>query len=153
MPCSDGGYPYPDTEKAKLKERLDEVTQNLCYLCGNLQRIGALEDYANSRILAWWAQHDAADCKRVHEQMMKAFRRMPAVAVEVVAAQFIEAAEAVHPVSSYHREWFLTRAIEAASAVAKENAESIRRTQLAQDAMAKLTAEERAALGVEGRKA
>ncbi len=112
MPCQDGGPSEPQVSESayiKLKARLDEVTQNLCFICGNLVKNNQL-DLANPRILKWWEEHQEHDRKRVNERIDEylkkktIYRESPIKLVNLL----ISIAEEVHPVSSYHREWFKT---------------------------------------------
>ena len=148
MPCQDDGY-HADTEKELLKKRVDELTQNLCYLCGELIAAGApLEECASERIRTWWTAHCEADRARVYPQMLGRFQKDPDLEPAVLSGEFILAAERVHPVSRYHRRWFKDLAAEAQRFVLTVREEDRRRNEAREQVLGKLTDEELAALGI-----
>ena len=161
MPCRCDDYPayptrgvYDDTalkERNAIKKDLDEVTQNLCYLCGTLIYNGSeniIRD--NKRLYQWWKNHLANDEKRVREEMRKIIPRLPIDKKNAFYIQdlFIKKASKVHPVSVFHQRWFLYLADQVLQefefAVKREEEKNILRDQ----ALSKLSDAERAALGI-----
>jgi hypothetical protein len=155
MPCRyDDPLPvarigYDNTYKVKI----DELTQFLCYITGELLGIGApIVDITrlDPRFAKWWSTHEAADRKRVKAEVI-AFLKSSKMKVsdEDIITQLITKAEKVHPVSDWHKEtWFpsvvsearseLTAAIKTYKTVVSKRAR----------ALAKLTPEERQLLGL-----
>jgi len=132
------------------KEERDRLTQNLCYLCAKLKDAGELSKYGNGRIEAWYKGHEAQDEKRVREKMRADYKKYPSRAgcPQGLANEYIAAAQAVHPVSSYHIAWFVRLATEEAQKSMMKQTKKKERTELANKARAKLTDEEAQALGV-----
>ena len=74
MPCRDSRddmSKLEDVQKiSKLQNRLDEVTQNLCYLFGTIEDAGLRRLFYNSNRLAeWWKEHQTCDTERVTAAM------------------------------------------------------------------------------------
>jgi hypothetical protein len=164
MPCrcddfqgSYGGSYGGGEDFKKARKRLDRVTQLLCYLCGELREDGIFEKYAaNCEPLERWAKkHHAADEDRVYKKMLNSLRS-EAVAKngysgmppQALAAKFIQQAESVHPVSRWHRSWFLKMAKKACAERDRIVAKRKSKKDLAEKALAKLSIEERKALGI-----
>ncbi len=110
MPCKDERSTYDNDgnrrDVKQLQERLDEVTQNLCYLCGTAETNALHILKGNKRLAKWWEDHQKADTKRVSEAMLghiKAFKPMDS---SEVARNFILLAKQEHPVSKFHEKWF-----------------------------------------------
>jgi hypothetical protein len=150
MPCRDDGQGHDEAvrERERAQERLDRVTQDLCYLCGSLEHSNALNKYASRRIKAWWKNYQRVDTERVAELMKGHYYHHPDDNPERVANKFIEAAEGAHPVSKFHRCWFhdLARVVKSQSEAdaAKAEKQKINRAK----ALSKLTSAERRALGL-----
>ncbi len=103
MPCEspyDGDYG---------KAEIDELTQDLCYLCANLMNAGIIEKYASNRILKWHKTHMNWDNERVTNKIKDVCKEDATYLnhPEQLAQKFINEAEAVHPVSDWHKRWFL----------------------------------------------
>ena len=146
MPCECVGMDRYDD--IRLSEELNIITQNLCYLCGELSRCGNLGIYANGRILAWWKNHQENDTKRVTEKMEKYYRQHKPCTPEQVTSAFIAKAEAVHPVSEFHMKWFLELAKDIYERRLLNKQAEQRKKEVASQAKAKLSDEERKALGL-----
>ena len=126
MPCMDAGPVEATVSKAALtrtQKRLNEVTQSLCYLCASLMNDGILKKYANPVILEWHKEHLAADIGRVKGQLRTKFKKNESTLTSpvAVALSMINTAKAVHPVSSYHVDWFKQMAKEVAKEIIAEN--------------------------------
>jgi len=145
MPCEGPRGYYCDNSQQKV---VDNLTQNLCYLCGELSRCGNLGIYANGRILAWWKNHQENDTERVTEKMEKYYRQHKPCTPEQVTSAFIAKAEAVHPVSEFHMKWFLELAKDIYERRLLNKQAEQRKKEVASQAKAKLSDEERKALGI-----
>lgn len=113
MPCSDGLY-LDNFAEERLKERIDELTQNLCFLCINLKEAGLLETYGNPRIIEWHNKHMELDEERVRYQIEEYYKQHKSLvnSPKRVADIFINRAEKVHPVSEWHKSWFFSLSLE-----------------------------------------
>lgn len=151
MPCDD----YRDSSADRMKiicleGRIDELAQNLCYLCASLMDAGELEKYANGRILGWHKVHMEHDNERVRIKMRdecnedKDMLENP----EKMAEKFISLAESEHPVSNWHKKWFHQMAEEVARGVKEEKANEIEREKKRKKIILKLTKEEKEILGL-----
>lgn len=124
MPCSDGGYGgdtrtvYQDTPETKqvvsdLKNRCDELARYLCYTIGDLRSIDAY-DSLPPEIQEWSQKHHEADESRAFHKMVEvaktAIDYLGDPVPEKLAGRFIEEAEKIHPVSDWHKSWFLEMA-------------------------------------------
>jgi hypothetical protein len=103
MPCRCEGY--EDSTEDVLRAKIDELTQNMCFLCANLPKT-MLTRKASQRILDWWKQHQADDTKRVTEAIRAYVIKHPRTMATNIANRFIREAEAVHPLSDFHKGWF-----------------------------------------------
>lgn len=120
MPCSDGGYRghthtvYQDTLETKrlvveLNNRRDELARYLCYTIGMIKDLDHF-DKLPPEIIDFARKHHEADEQRVRHKMTEIAR----IAIEHygspdpdrMAKKFIDQAEAVHPVSDWHKKWF-----------------------------------------------
>lgn len=152
MPCDDGrgsgdGYRL---ECEQLKRRVDELAQNLCYLCANLMEAGILEKYTNPRILTWHKIHIEDDDERVRRKMMSECNKDKDMLndSEKMAEKFISLAEAEHPVSNWHKNWFYVLAREVAQQVKEEKASKIERERKRRKVISRLTGEEKELLNL-----
>jgi len=151
MPCRDD-YADRDTEKNSVKlanKRVDELCQNLCYLCGQAEYEGFFDLLAkkNCRLREWWEKHKKSDEKRVIKEMQEHECSDPGELSDI----FFSKAIGVHPVSDFHKRWFTelaTRVCEWKRQMKKEESEE---RKLIMSAIQKLTPEERKALGLSGR--
>jgi hypothetical protein len=162
MPCRCDDYPPTSTrdvyddrakkERDAIKKSLDEVTQNLCYLCGTVIHDLLREDVlkGNRRLYQWWRAHLAADEKRVRDEMRKYVSKLSKdhYNPHVVASYFVDKAKKVHPVSAFHCKWFFDLASQ--TLLEKETAieAAARKVELKKQALNKLTDEERKVLGL-----
>lgn len=94
----------------ELKKRADDVTQLLCYACGNLMEFHNLFD-GNSldpRLIKWWKDHNAWDKQRTLETFKKQFGSNPDQRPDETVAYewFVKQANDVHPLSNYHKNVF-----------------------------------------------
>lgn len=113
MPCSDprDRYNYSDYERDSKhwRARIDEVTQNLCYLFGFLHGLDNPEDsmnklkVENKRIYNWWIDHFNSDRRRCLKEAEKYILENPDKSEDEVVDWFIKKAEIVHPVSEFHK--------------------------------------------------
>jgi len=132
MPCRDERSIYDNNgnlrEITELQSRLDEVTQNLCYLCGKAETTALHILKGNNRLADWWKEHKASDTKRVTEAMKTFIEEIFAGDVclnaNVIAEQFIADAEAVHPVSDFHKKWFHRLASQEVNSFLKRESEN-----------------------------
>lgn len=157
MPCRDDRdhvQTVRDTElENALLETVDELTQNLCYICGNIEYRGEINFYANKRILKWWEQHKAADEKRVVKEMKsyikKYYKKSKFPSVDKLSNYFIMGAKDIHPVSDYHEfEWFPEMATKVINELKEAYKKSGEAAVLKRVALSKLTNEEKAILGL-----
>jgi cbb3-type cytochrome oxidase cytochrome c subunit len=146
MPCSDGGPSYSDCSEERAK--IDKLTQDLCYLCATLMESKVLKKYANARIIAWHKEHMAKDQQRVREEMVPIFKTHPKMSTHAVALEFYNKAVQVHPVSNYHKEWFLAMANQISKEVNTAIKQRKEKDKKKQDAIGKLSKEERALLNL-----
>jgi hypothetical protein len=152
MPCMDNG-PRDDHEQCSKtiksqRRRLNEVTRLLCYLCGELEEDKILAKYTNPQLSTWRERHHEKDTIRVKTKMLEAIQRRPSHTIISLCDKFIEEAEAVHPVSRFHKKWFLIMARSAMEEAQKIWKEKESKVQLKKKALEKLTKEERKALGL-----
>lgn len=114
MPCRDDRDNCgSDTVRiGKLQERLDEVTQNLCYVCGTAEMTALHILKGNKRLAKWWKEHQTADTRRVTESMNRFIISGMVTNANDVAEHFIATASREHPVSSFHNKWFGDLAVE-----------------------------------------
>jgi hypothetical protein len=103
MPCRCEGY--EDSTEDVLRAKIDELTQNMCFLCASVPKT-MLTRKASQRILDWWKQHQADDTERVTEAIRAYVVKHPRTMATNIANRFIRDAEAVHPLSDYHKNWF-----------------------------------------------
>ena len=127
------------------------LTQDLCYLCGNIiQHCGnkVFDTIASPRIQAWWKCHQANDEKRVRGVLREYYKAMPRRTATQAASMLKAKAEAVHPVSDFHITWFkiLAHSVLAEIKAAESAAEQKKATIAA--VREKLTEDERKALGL-----
>ena len=121
MPCSDGGQSYQvqyvtkykDTAETKrrvqvLKDRLDEVTQYLCFMVGESKLKGDFEGLPD-KILKWSEEHDGIDVKRINDSI-KILIRGGEKSPFIIAKKLYDKASAVHPISEYHADLFYSMA-------------------------------------------
>ena len=109
MPCQSYGDSVvyvPNPVDKDLKAEADRVTQLLCCLCGELTEQGLFKKVKTPALEKWWEEHKEMDNHRVSRQMKARFRKDSSLSPRKLADQMIQEAEAVHPVSSYHRKWF-----------------------------------------------
>ena len=115
MPCGDSNYGTSasgrshncNCDDTELRKRIDELTRHLCFLCGQLEERESIEYIANDVIKHWWKDHQNADNVRVRRSISSYYKRHPGIPAERVADIFIEKAERIHPVSDFHKQWFL----------------------------------------------
>ena len=91
-----------------LKADDDRVTQLLCYVCGSIiYKNGDLSGF-DDRLLKWWLEHDAWDKHRTLDTFKRQFGSNPDQCPDkdTVHKWFIKQAEAVHPLSEYHKHGF-----------------------------------------------
>lgn len=138
MPCGDGGGPCTSVDYCS--DRLDSVTQMLCWLCGELTYNGQLDYISeNQKLAKWWYDHKLSDNNRVKSQMESEVAEYPSAAV--MAKSFIHEAEKVHCVSNFHKEWFTNLATEVWLKYQTKKSKK-------EKALSKLTNEERKLLGI-----
>ena len=98
MPC------YDPRDRSVSRARLDEITQLLCYCCGEL--IDAHEMVGKDpRLLHWAIARNEKDEVRVKERMRA--EKPNFESAHAMAMCFTERAFEVHPLSSFHRKMFL----------------------------------------------
>jgi len=148
MPCRSDGYPSENQHNHLVcKERIDQLTQLLCYACGELRDLDMLNmSEVDGRLIEWAEQHHDNDSRRVHQEMTHDIHKYSSAGR--MAAAYIKKADKVHPVSDWHRQWFK----DLASQVWEENIEVIdeeqRIEQLREMALAILSDEEKESLGL-----
>jgi hypothetical protein len=152
MPCQDSGPIDEHGQCNKViksqRRRLNEVTRLLCYLCGELVEDKLFAKYTNPQLSTWRERHHEKDTQRVKAKMLEAIQRKPSYTVFSLCDKFIEEAEAVHPVSRYHKKWFMIMARSAMEEAQKIWKEKETKVQLKKKALEKLTKEEKKALGL-----
>lgn len=143
MPCRGPDVNDYARDNQKIQKLVDQLTQDLCYLTASLEADGLLKKYASERIYAWFLEHKRQDLHRVTNEMnmMAANHRKKFYKPEEVASYFIKKAEKEHPVSNFHKEWFLKIATEISEKIIKED-------KLISSAKLKLTTEEMKILGI-----
>jgi hypothetical protein len=112
MPCRDGRDDCGISTRThdQVVNRLDEVTQNLCFLCGEVEYRQYWETIENPRLKKWWREHQDSDRKRVQKEIQEMLKHNPDFTAARVATFLINAAVKVHPVSEWHKKWFLVLA-------------------------------------------
>ena len=148
MPCQDGGPSCPCSENEYFKERVDELTQNLCYLCGVLIEEKVLKKYANKRILGWQKEHHKSDEKRVRRKLKMIYERNSNAVPGIEADKLIESAEEEHPVSSWHKKWFERLAKEELFKLKKKRKTEVELKKERKKALNKLSKREKVLLGI-----
>lgn len=147
MPCRDDrdepGY-YVAANK-ELESRLDRITQFLCYMCGTA---ASNKELMPKEIQKWWEEHFSRDTERVLREMQALVVQHKFEDPKKLADNFVKRAEKVHPVSDFHKVWFLelakqTLEREKSKIEARQHQEKLKKS-----ALAKLSAEERKALGL-----
>jgi len=143
MPCrcdwpDDRSVTYQRT-KDEYRAKIDTLTQDLCFLCGTLQDNGILGN-ASGRILEWWAKHKDSDERRVRMEMENYIKKssLSLKDATAIANYFIAKAEKVHPVSSFHKKWFLVLAEEAVQKSKEKKATVRAQNKLMREAKKKL---------------
>ena len=154
MPCRDWeseteSERYANQQVSEIRERLDHCTQDLCFLCAQLIDDGVFTKYASPRIIAWQKRHHENDTYNIEREMQQHINNYAATVTEDnIAKHFIDRAEAVHPVSSFHKRWFHEKAKEAYAKMSAKARKRVKRDELKQQAIKKLSPAERAALGL-----
>lgn len=150
MPCRDSwedDHPSPSLEA--LTKRLDKVSRLLCYLIGELREDGLWYRYENQKDLKdWLSKHHAADCERVKAAMKDELVSNPDLTAYELANRLINRASKVHPVSRWHKMWFVSLAEAACKIKDAALRKKKRRDFVARKALKKLSKEERKALGL-----
>lgn len=93
----------------KLEGKIDILTQDLCFLCGQLEGQSQIKKVASCRILEWWKKHKQNDEKRILSKMESFYSKgnNQQVSPTEVAKIFVKLAEAAHAVSIWHKtQWF-----------------------------------------------
>jgi len=148
MPCHDQWLEEDDRRRdlKELNNRIDELSQNLCYLCGQVEYIGEFEDLTcnNDRLRKWWKDHQNSDTRRVKKEMRQIEERTP----KKLANYFIKKAKEVHPVSKFHIEWFFDLAKEEVARRQREHEKRDKKETLRQQVLSRLSDEEKEILGV-----
>jgi hypothetical protein len=107
MPCQDT---YEGDEDCDYQYRVNTLTQDLCFLCGQLIDAGLFEKYASKRIIDWQKKHHESDRDRVLRKMNDRLHKFPNLSARSLADVFIVDAMQVHPVSTFHEKWFFEMA-------------------------------------------
>lgn len=105
MPCK-------DHQAADNQQSTDTLTQDLCFMCGQLAYRGSLVQIASPRILKWWKAHTIADFERVVDRAVTLICEDPARysgESETLERQLVNEALKVHPVSDYHSHVFFSQ--------------------------------------------
>jgi len=147
MPCrsdfGDVGCDHSD-----YINEIDELTQNLCFLCGELQGDGLFRDYSNTKISKWWAEHQEKDTKRVRDVILKKWAKSKKRDPAKVADELYRVAVKIHPVSDYHKKWFLTMTKGIDRELTKKEKQARERREKRSRAISKLSSEERKLLNI-----
>lgn len=107
MPCRDHESDWGNQDK------INALTQNLCFVCGNIESINGWSKLGNTRIKKWWDEHREADEERVTKKMDKLIQENVAWRnPQRLASHFIKKAVGVHPVSEWHKKWFFNLAVD-----------------------------------------
>jgi len=157
MPCQDS---WPEgtraAEERDWRTRLDKVTRFLCWLCGELEEDQLLDKYIKGykELREWKDEHDNDDMERVFGEMRKVVWNggCDLSNPEALAIRFLEKAVKVHPVSRFHRKWFLRLAHQVCLARRNELRAHDKRMSLKEKVLKRLSPEERDALGFSNRK-
>jgi hypothetical protein len=89
---------------ANTQNRLDKATQYLCYVMGSLKEGGTLTESELPHELRVWARdHHLEDTSRL---ALKIRDLAKGVTSQELYEKLIREAEAVHPLSEWHKEWF-----------------------------------------------
>ena len=151
MPCQ-GGMSY-QTYVCECSDKIDELTQMLCYLTASLYKDGLLKKYGNADIIAWHQDHMHKDELRVGREMQKIFKKNPHKLddeefIVSVADQFYLEAVKVHPVSDFHEAWFDRMAQEAAREIKLALEEKEKKQAMKATALNKLSEDDKKVLGL-----
>jgi len=148
MPCQ-GGHSYRDNSQDYI-DKIDKLTQKLCFLSASLYSEGLLEKYGNPEIVEWHQKHMHQDEVRVQSEMERVFIEHPERIdkPEGVADDFYRRALEIHPVSEYHRKWFISSAKEISEKVYNVFVTKNQLKKTKMEALAKLSVEERQLLGI-----
>jgi hypothetical protein len=157
MPCQDA---LPEetyaNEVKEVTKRLTKVTRFLCWLCGELEADKLLNKYIKGykELREWKDEHDAADMNRVRREMAEVVWNggHDLDKPDELAIRFLQRAVKVHPVSRFHRCWFVRMARELCKLRQAELRSYTSRMALQARVLARLTPEEREALGFSNRK-
>ena len=68
MPCRCDGM--ENSSRKTVQNELDSVTQNLCFLCGQIEGEKLWGRLGNPRIRIWWENHVKNDTIRVRENIV-----------------------------------------------------------------------------------
>lgn len=130
-----------------LKQRLDSITQHLCFICGEATEHGLLHSLIkdNQALRNWWVDHQMDETNRVLQLMEMYYR--PGVTAEELSEHFLKEAKKSYAVSSYHVSWFLRVANMLVQEEENKQNKRIKQKEMRNQALAKLSPEERKALG------
>jgi hypothetical protein len=95
-----------DSTEDQLRVEIDKLTQKLCFLCGAITENKLWDRLYNDKISQWWIEHQIADTTRITAAIKAYVVKHPRTMATNIANRFIRDAEAVHPVSDFHRRWF-----------------------------------------------
>lgn len=146
MPCRcDDDDVYASRERSRLLEKVDDLTQKLCWLCGTVcyRNVNNVLMMGNPALSKWWEEHQRQDKLRLEDEM-----RREAIKYEsayAMAQAFIKRAEKEHPVSEFHKFWMEQLATDVWG---PETRKARKQKETREGALAKLTATERKLLGV-----
>lgn len=130
----------PNEEREKvLKDKCDELTQMLCWLCGRFYgKADLIEE--NKKLDSWWKNHQIDDKNRIEKEMRNAISNFSDPMN--MAKAFIKKAEKVHMVSSFHKDMFYSIAISLFAEKEKAAREKKKKEDILDSIKKKLTPEE-----------
>lgn len=124
MPCDDGGWGKDleiqkaitesstmleggfAVERKRLHMFLDRYAQMLCYMVGEARENGTFDELPDN-IKKWSETHAGIDYRRMVDTVDDDWENNPDSTPEDLTAAHIRKTEEIHPVSRYHKKWFL----------------------------------------------
>lgn len=146
MPCRDDrDFEHTVCDQCpRLKAQLDKTTQFLCYMVGEATMAGIP---LPGRILNWATDHTKADIARMTRKMFTYLASN--MNVDAAVEHFAQQAREEHPLSMFHMKMFRDIAEECKTKLLTKRAERDAKETAYDRAVAKLTKDDRRAIGLD----